>query len=214
MRFIWFRLYSSDPESGTENHSLYLEWNYHSLSIEPTSRRFKLEEILDSIILLITQKWHEKETLSSYHLKTPSIPSHQPLDWSPRDRDGVSSERRISIAIHTTTRVHTLYLYIKHTKCSGFHRWGEAIDHVDSCSLLQPFSTCVGLPQWVLLQPFVTCLWDPRVKDPFWTSRGIHGTWRMRTHIAVWVVKDDYDMCLNSLDKPLCTLRGLARTRE
>jgi hypothetical protein len=55
---------------------------------------------------LITRKWHEKEALRSSHLKTPS---HQPLDWSPRDR-----------AIHTTTRVHTLYWYIKHTTCSDF----------------------------------------------------------------------------------------------
>jgi hypothetical protein len=85
MRFIWFRLYGLDPESGTENHSLYLEWNYHSLIIEPNSRLFKLDEILESKILLITRKWHEKETLSSSHLKTPS---HQPLDWSPKDRDG------------------------------------------------------------------------------------------------------------------------------
>jgi hypothetical protein len=26
MRFIWCRLYGLDPESGTENHSLYLQY--------------------------------------------------------------------------------------------------------------------------------------------------------------------------------------------
>ena len=62
MRFIWFRLYGSDPESGTENHSLNLERNYHSLFIEPNSPGlgvFKPERILDSQIVLNTRRLHE-----------------------------------------------------------------------------------------------------------------------------------------------------------
>ncbi len=99
---MWFRLYGLDPESGTENHSLYLEWNYHSLIIEPNSRLFKLQEILDSKILLITRKWHEKEALSSFHQKTPP---HQPLDWSPRARGGVSSGSGTSWKLKVCERI-------------------------------------------------------------------------------------------------------------
>jgi hypothetical protein len=89
MRFIRFRLEGSDPESGTEKHSLNLEWIYHSLNVEPNSRLFKLKENFGTQQLLNTRKRHAKKRQVLSHPKdTP--PSS--LDWSPRDREGVSSE--------------------------------------------------------------------------------------------------------------------------
>lgn len=89
MRFIRFRLESPDPESGTEKHSLNLEWIYHSLNIEPNSRLFKLKENFGTQELLNTRKRHAKKRQV---LSRPEDTPPSSLDWSPRDREGVSSE--------------------------------------------------------------------------------------------------------------------------
>ena len=62
MRFIWFRLWSSDPESGTENHSLNLGRNYHSLNLEsilPGLGVFKPGRILELTNRFEYTKLHE-----------------------------------------------------------------------------------------------------------------------------------------------------------
>ena len=108
MRFIWFRLLSSDPESGTENHSLNLGRNYHSLNLEsilPGPRLFKTGRILELTKSFWIHESTRNQELSSFSFKnTP--PS--PLDWSPRDREGVSSEEEDK---YCNTHTHTKSTY-------------------------------------------------------------------------------------------------------
>jgi len=77
-------------ESGTEKHSLNLEWIYHSLNIETNSSLFKLKENFGTQQLLNTRKRHEKNRQVPVSHPKDTPPSS--LDWSPRDREGVSSE--------------------------------------------------------------------------------------------------------------------------
>ena len=127
MRFIWFRLYGLDPESGTENHSLYLEWNYHSLIIEPNSRLFKLEEILDSK----KSFWlHGSDTKRKSWILL--IRRHPPTNPS-TDHRGLGAECQVRGVLQYTqpldTNTHSLLISTIRRVRASSRVWSEAIDH-------------------------------------------------------------------------------------
>ncbi len=172
MRFIRFRLESPDPESGTEKHSLNLEWIYHSLNIEPNSRLFKLKENFGTRELLNTLKRHaKKRQVLSRPKDTP--PHHLSTDHRETGKE-CQVKRRVSACTHSDTKSAHSFIDIRQTHdVLGSRRFSRGyrsrVLRLNKRSSLPP---TLGRPCSVL------CLWE--------SDRGVFVEWLEQ--IDVWDV--------------------------